>query len=95
MDYREEIQKGLREHGDNYTLKTNEELTDIIANFGCGETLFHTADITRLINEHKMLMDTLQYATNNLMRGGTNMDDEYKKQQAIKIGQKLIQLYSH
>lgn len=45
------IQTNLDESGDDYKLKTNGELIDIISEFGCGETEFHTSDIERLIRE--------------------------------------------
>lgn len=52
MTYKEELQESLDESGDDYILKTNEELIDIIIDFGCGETEFHTVDIERLIKEN-------------------------------------------
>jgi len=52
---REQIQENLDESGDGYILKTDAELIDIICNFGCGETEFHTADIERLIKEKQFL----------------------------------------
>jgi hypothetical protein len=53
MSIKEQIQNSLNESGDNYKLKTNDELIDIIRDFGCGETEFHTADIERLIKENE------------------------------------------
>jgi hypothetical protein len=35
-----------------YQLKTNEEIIDIISEFGNGETEFHTLDINRLVVEN-------------------------------------------
>jgi len=35
-----------------YQLKTNEEIMDIISEFGNGETEFHTLDVTRLVVEN-------------------------------------------
>lgn len=56
---RENIQEILNEH-DDYVLKTNEELIDIISEFGLGETEFHTADINRLITENIFLEKLLK-----------------------------------
>ena len=52
MNYKQELQESLDESGDDYILKTNKELIDIIMDFGCGETEFHTVDIDRLIKEN-------------------------------------------
>jgi len=52
---RKQIQDNLDESGDGYILKTDSELIDIIANFGNGETEFHTADIERLLREKHFL----------------------------------------
>lgn len=52
INYKEELQESLDEYGEDYILKTNEELIDIISDFGCGETEFHTVDIERLIKEN-------------------------------------------
>jgi hypothetical protein len=49
------IQDGLDENDDGYILKTDEQIIDIIINFGNGETEFHTADIERLIREKQQL----------------------------------------
>lgn len=54
---RKQIQERLDEDGDGYILKTNDELIDIICNFGCGETEFHTADIERLLREISFLKE--------------------------------------
>lgn len=53
MSYKQELQESLDESGDDYILKTNKELIDIISDFGMGETEFHTADIERLIVENE------------------------------------------
>lgn len=52
MNYKEELQESLDECGEDYILKTNKELIDVICDFGMGETEFHTADIERLIKEN-------------------------------------------
>jgi hypothetical protein len=52
---KEQIQESLIDSGDDYVLKSDAELIDIICNFGCGETEFHTADIERLIKEKHFL----------------------------------------
>jgi len=49
---KENIQESLIDMGDDYVLKTNDELIEIIIDSGCGEGLFHTADIERLIKEN-------------------------------------------
>jgi hypothetical protein len=48
---RENLQEIINEN-DDYVLKTNEELIDIISEYGMGETEFHTTDIERLIEEN-------------------------------------------
>ena len=53
MNYKEELQESLDEYEDGYILKTNKELIDVICDFGCGETEFHTADVERLIVENE------------------------------------------
>lgn len=52
INYKEELQESLDECGEDYILKTNEELIDIICDFDMGETEFHTVDIERLIKEN-------------------------------------------
>lgn len=53
MIYKEELQESLDESGEDYILKTNKELIDIISDFGMGETEFHTGDVERLIVENE------------------------------------------
>lgn len=60
MNYRYKLQESLNENDENYTLKTNEELKDVIRNFGCGEIEFHTADIERILKEHEKLYEITQ-----------------------------------
>ena len=50
-NFREKFQSNL----EDYILKTNEELIQIISAFGCGITEFHTADIELLIMENIQL----------------------------------------
>ena len=52
INYKEELQESLDEYGEDYILKINEELIDIICDFDMGETEFHTVDIERLIKEN-------------------------------------------
>ena len=52
INYKEELQESLDECGEDYILKTNEDLIDIICDFDMGETEFHTVDIERLIKEN-------------------------------------------
>lgn len=59
-DIAREIQDNLDETDDGYILKTDEQLIDVIINFGCGETEFHTADIERLIREKQQLEKQLK-----------------------------------
>jgi hypothetical protein len=94
MDYKKEIQESLDENQENYKLKTNTELIDVICDFGCGETEFHTADIERLIKEHKNLIEVLNIVTTNLSLSGTNLENSYRKLEAIKLGKQAIELYS-
>lgn len=53
----EEIEKitSSIEESVGYGLKTNEELIDMISEFGHGELEFDTADIERLIKESELL----------------------------------------
>lgn len=48
---REELQQ-MEDELDGYQLKTNEEIIDIISEFGNGETEFHTLDINRIVVEN-------------------------------------------
>ena len=94
MDYRSKIQNSLDEAQDGYKLKTNDELIDIIVDFGCGKTEFHTADIERLIREHARMVEVLNIVTANLALVGTNLENEYRINEAIKLGDKTIKLYA-
>ncbi len=49
---REELQQMEDEQVDGYQLKSNEDIIDIISEFGNGETEFHTLDINRLVVEN-------------------------------------------
>jgi hypothetical protein len=51
-EIRYNLQNSLDECGEDYTLKTNDELINDITVFGIGKTDFHTADIERLIKEN-------------------------------------------
>jgi len=93
MNYRKEIQESLDESQEDYKLKTNIELINVISDLGCGETEFHTADIERLIQEHKKLIEVLNIVTANLSLSGTNLENEYRKTEAIKLGKQAIELY--
>ena len=95
MDYTHILQEVLNESGEDYTLKTNQELINIIIDFGCGETEFHTADIERLIKEHKKLVETLLLVNSNLKLTGTNLENEFRKKEAIEQGDLIIKLYSN
>jgi len=56
---REKIQNSLDEDGDNYQLKTDIDLINIICDFGFGETEFHTIDIERLLKENQRMKKLL------------------------------------
>lgn len=56
---REELQDSLWESGDDYILKTDEEIIEMISDFGCGETEFHTVDINRIIVENQRMKELL------------------------------------
>jgi hypothetical protein len=53
------IKEEMQENIEDYTLKTNEELIDILIYFGSGETEFHTADVERLIRENDYMKKKL------------------------------------
>jgi hypothetical protein len=52
---RKELQDSLEESGNDYKLKTDDEIIDMIIDFGCGETEFHTVDINRIIVENQRM----------------------------------------
>jgi len=53
---KQDLQERLYEESyEDYQLKTNEEIIDIIINFGSGETEFHTEDINRIIVENQKM----------------------------------------
>lgn len=92
-NHRLEMQNSIDECGEDYILKTNEELIDIICDFGFGETEFHTADINRIIVEHEKLIEILKIVTANLSLSGGILENEYRKSEAIKLGKQAIELY--
>jgi len=94
MDYRSELQETLDECGENYTLKTNAELIDLIVDTGLDKGTFHAADIERLLKEHKKLLEVLTVVVANLSLSGTNLENEYRKTEAIKTAKEVIDLYS-
>lgn len=53
------LQESLQDSGDEYQLKTNEEIIDMLIDFGCGETEFHTVDIERIIVENQRMKKLL------------------------------------
>ena len=59
---REELQEMEDEQVDGYQLKSNEDVIDIIKDFGNGETEFHTLDINR---KNKILIDYLDQYINH------------------------------
>lgn len=82
MDYRSDLQESLDYYDDGYRLKTNEEIIDIICDFGCGETEFHTADIERLIKENSKMVDVFKKIIGSL-----------NNEKDIKLVSKIIKLY--
>lgn len=56
---KEELQESLWDNGDDYQLKTDEEIIDMIIDFGSGETEFHTIDINRIIVENQRMKKLL------------------------------------
>jgi len=56
-DIANKIQANLEESGDSYRLKTDSQIIDMIIDFGCGETEFHTADIERILRQKRLLQE--------------------------------------
>jgi len=56
---RQELQSIENEHEDGYQLKNDEEIIDMISEFGSGELEFHTVDINRLIVENQRMKEKL------------------------------------
>ncbi len=56
---RQELQDSLDDNGDDYQMKTDEEIIDMISEFGCGELEFHTIDINRLVVENQRMKKLL------------------------------------
>ena len=56
---REELQEEEDYHEDGYILKTDEEIINIIKEFGNGVTEFHTLDINRIIVENQRMKEIL------------------------------------
>jgi hypothetical protein len=57
---REELQEEEDYHEDGYKLKTDEEIINIISEFGNGVTEFHTLDIDRLVVENQRMKEILK-----------------------------------
>ena len=87
INYRKKLQESI---GNDYILKSNNQLIGIISEFGCGETDFHTADIERLIKENEALIKLSSQLCEAL-----NMADIYDGYtDAIKKAKETIKLYS-
>ncbi len=56
---KDELQESLDDMGDDYQMKTDEEIIDMISEFGCGELEFHTVDINRIIVENQRMKKIL------------------------------------
>ena len=82
MDYRSDLQESLDYYDDGYRLKTNEEIIDIICDFGCGETEFHTTDIERLIKENSKMVKVFKKIIGSL-----------NNEKDIKLVSEIIKLY--
>jgi hypothetical protein len=54
-----EFQESEDEQENGYQLKTDEEIIDMICEFGNGETEFHTVDINRLIVDNRRMKEKL------------------------------------
>lgn len=91
MNYRKQIQENLNDDSDGYVLKTNGELINMIMDFGCGETEFHTADIERLIKENKRMVHIIEQSVGVLSLDSTY--SEVDKKNTIKQLKHLIELY--
>lgn len=91
MNYRLQIQENLDERDENYVLKTNSELIDMIIDFGCGETEFHTADIERLIKENKKMVSVIENLVDVL--SDTYVGILERKEDSISLGKLAIKLY--
>ena len=90
MNYRYKLQESLNDNQEDYTLKTNAELKDIIRNFGCGETEFHTGDIERLVKEHEKMYEILQALTFALSIDGKK---DMANKNLIETANTAIELY--
>jgi len=56
---REVLEESIWDSGDDYILKTDEEIIDIISDFGNGLCEFHTLDINRLVVENQRMKKLL------------------------------------
>jgi hypothetical protein len=56
---RQELQEIEDEQENGHQLKTDEEIVDMISEFGSGELEFHTVDINRLIVENQRMKEKL------------------------------------
>lgn len=70
-NFKEEFQFSLDNCYDSYQMKSDEEILEIISNFGCGETQFHTADIERIIREKQALYDLLNKINEGILINST------------------------
>ena len=59
QNIREQLQEEEYYNGTGLVLKTNEEIIDIITEFGNGELEFQTIDITRLVVENQKAKDLI------------------------------------
>lgn len=60
ISIREEIQEELDYYEGSYQLKSNEEIIEMIKDFGNGELEFHTTDINRLVVDNQRMEKLLR-----------------------------------
>ena len=61
QNIREQLQESENESNTGLVLKTNEEIIDMISEFGNGELEFQTVDIERLVVENERAKKLIQY----------------------------------
>ena len=54
------LEEVIFDSGDDYILKTDEEIINMICEFGNGMLEFHTLDINRIIVENQRMKDLLK-----------------------------------
>lgn len=54
------LEESILDSGDDYVLKTDDEIIEIIQDFGSGICEFHTLDINRLVVENQRMKEKLK-----------------------------------